>query len=203
MIPHWPFWLGAIGLAGVALLHWLGLGRLMAVSGSFSAIVNRARSGAAQPGLESMSEDDLIAAMRAATAAEFGAEAVAALPVAAAPLPTRAIVSRTSLGNHTIFLLGLVGGGFLSAVLAGAFQVTPGLRSVELASILGTHSPLATLPLCAIGGVLVGFGTRMASGCTSGHGLCGVSRLQVGSLAATMAFFGTGIVVSFLLGALS
>jgi uncharacterized membrane protein YedE/YeeE len=200
MIPHWPFWLGAIGLAGVALLHWLGLGRLMAVSGSFSAIVNRARNGAAQPGLESMSEDDLIAAMRTATAAEFGAEALEALPVAT---PARAIVARTSLGNHTIFLLGLVGGGFLSAALAGAFQVTPGLRSAELGSILGTHSALATLPLCAIGGVLVGFGTRMASGCTSGHGLCGVSRLQVGSLAATTAFFGTGIVVSFLLGALS
>jgi uncharacterized membrane protein YedE/YeeE len=182
MIPHWPFWLGAIGLAGVALLHWIGLGRLMAVSGSFSAIVNRARGTG-----ESMSEDALLRA----SAAEFGG--VAGPEVVASP--------RTSLGHHTVFLLGLVGGGFVSAVLAGAFHVTPGLRSEELASILGTRSPLATLPLCAIGGVLVGFGTRMASGCTSGHGLCGVSRLQVGSLAATMAFFGTGIVVSFVLGA--
>ena len=51
-----------------------------------------------------------------------------------------------------------------------------------------------------VGGLLVGFGTRMASGCTSGHGLCGVSRLQKGSLVATVCFFGAGVAVSFALG---
>jgi uncharacterized membrane protein YedE/YeeE len=203
MIPHWPFWLGAIGLAGVALLHWLGLGRLMAVSGAFSAFVNRARGGAPAPGVESMTEDDLVAAMRAATEEEFGPGALAALgptpAAAAAALPAR----KTLLASHAIFLVGMIGGGFLSAALAGAFELTPGLRSADLAALLHTTSPSATLPLCAIGGLFVGFGTRMASGCTSGHGLCGVSRLQPGSLVATAAFFGTGILVSFLLGALS
>jgi uncharacterized membrane protein YedE/YeeE len=207
MISHWPFWAGALGLAGVAVLHWLVLGRLMAVSGSFSALVNRARKGAPQPGIESMAEDDLLAAVRAATLAEFGAEAVAAMDAAAAAAPPAPAVAapapRTSALNHTTFLLGLVLGGFLSAVLAGAFEVTVGLRSEDLAALLHTHAPTATLPLCAVGGVLVGFGTRMASGCTSGHGLCGVSRFQPGSLAATMAFFGTGIVVSFVIGALT
>ena len=53
-----------------------------------------------------------------------------------------------------------------------------------------------------LGGVLIGWGTRMSGGCTSGHGLCGVSRAQPGSLVATCAFFGTGIVVSLLLEAL-
>lgn len=52
-----------------------------------------------------------------------------------------------------------------------------------------------------LGGVLIGWGTRMSGGCTSGHGLCGVSRAQPGSFVATCAFFGTGIVVSFLLEA--
>jgi hypothetical protein len=52
------------------------------------------------------------------------------------------------------------------------------------------------------GGALVGFGTRMAGGCTSGHGMCGVSRFQKGSLLATAAFFGTGVVTSLLLGKL-
>ena len=51
------------------------------------------------------------------------------------------------------------------------------------------------------GGVLVGFGTRMAGGCTSGHGLSGCSRLQPGSLVATATFLGTAIGVSLLAAA--
>ena len=52
-----------------------------------------------------------------------------------------------------------------------------------------------------VGGFMVGFGTRMAAGCTSGHGLCGVSQFQPGSLLSTAAFFGAGVVTSFALGA--
>lgn len=190
MIPHWPFWLGALGLAGVAVLHWLGLGRLMAVSGSFSAFVNRARHREASPG-DSMSEAEDELGPRSLASSADALTAAASLP---AP--------RATMSNHAVFLLGLIGGGFLSAAIAGAFEITLGLRSQELAAISHTSAPSGAIPLLAVGGVLVGFGTRMASGCTSGHGLCGVSRLQVGSLAATMAFFGTGIVVSFLLGAI-
>jgi uncharacterized membrane protein YedE/YeeE len=49
------------------------------------------------------------------------------------------------------------------------------------------------------GGVLVGFGTRLAGGCSSGHGLSGCGRLRPVSLLATAVFFGTAAVVSFLL----
>ena len=52
------------------------------------------------------------------------------------------------------------------------------------------------------GGLLVGFGTRMAGGCTSGHGLVGCALLRPASLLSTAVFFGTGIGVSFLLEAL-
>ena len=55
----------------------------------------------------------------------------------------------------------------------------------------------------AIAGLLVGFGTKLGNGCTSGHGLCGVSRLQKGSLLATAAFFGMGVVTALLLARLS
>jgi uncharacterized membrane protein YedE/YeeE len=51
----------------------------------------------------------------------------------------------------------------------------------------------ATLPVMAAGGFLVGFGTRMASGCTAGHGISGLSRLSPRSLAATATFFATAI----------
>jgi uncharacterized membrane protein YedE/YeeE len=49
------------------------------------------------------------------------------------------------------------------------------------------------------GGLLVGFGTRYAGGCTSGHGVCGLSRLSLRSLVATLCFMGSGIVVVFVM----
>jgi uncharacterized membrane protein YedE/YeeE len=48
-------------------------------------------------------------------------------------------------------------------------------------------------------GLLVGVGTRYASGCTSGHGVCGLSRLSPRSLAATAVFMGAGFLTVFLM----
>lgn len=53
--------------------------------------------------------------------------------------------------------------------------------------------------LLMIAGLLVGFGTRYASGCTSGHGVCGLSRLSGRSLAATVAFIGMGMMTVWLM----
>lgn len=56
----------------------------------------------------------------------------------------------------------------------------------------------------ALAGLLVGFGTKLGSGCTSGHGVCGISRLSLRSIAATLTFMAAGIVsvaiASYLLG---
>lgn len=57
----------------------------------------------------------------------------------------------------------------------------------------------ASLPLLAFAGVVVGFGTRLGGGCTSGHGVVGVSRLSPRSLAATATFMATGIATVALL----
>ena len=56
---------------------------------------------------------------------------------------------------------------------------------------------LASLPAILIGGLLVGFGTRLGSGCTSGHGLCGMARLSRRSVAATATFFGVAMLTVF------
>jgi uncharacterized membrane protein YedE/YeeE len=45
-------------------------------------------------------------------------------------------------------------------------------------------------------GFLVGFGTRLGSGCTSGHGICGISRLSLRSIVATVVFVATGMAVA-------
>ena len=68
-------------------------------------------------------------------------------------------------------------------------------------------APNAPLTLAILAGLLVGFGTRMGSGCTSGHGVCGIGRLSVRSLVATLTFMVTGLITVFvirhLLGGLS
>ena len=68
--------------------------------------------------------------------------------------------------------------------------------------VLATGKPSvsvqASLPVLVVAGLLVGFGTRLGSGCTSGHGLCGLARLSRRSVAATAVFFGVAIVTVFL-----
>jgi uncharacterized membrane protein YedE/YeeE len=60
-----------------------------------------------------------------------------------------------------------------------------------------------SLPVIALAGALVGFGTRLANGCTSGHGLCGTSRLAARSIVATVVFFGVGVAVATIAGAIA
>lgn len=195
----WPFWLSAIALAAVPMLHWFGLGRALAVSGRYTALVNRLRQGPAEQA-PALSEAELLAAIRAETSAAFGEGALQGEGVAAAELASEPVRLRRPEGSlrHVLFLLGLLLGGALSAVLGGVTPVGLSLSAAGFAARFGEGGPLPALVLL-LGGTLVGFGTRMAGGCTSGHGLCGVSQLQPGSLLATAAFFGAGIATSWLL----
>jgi uncharacterized membrane protein YedE/YeeE len=53
----------------------------------------------------------------------------------------------------------------------------------------------SNVPLLIVAGILVGLGTRLGSGCTSGHGVCGMSRLSVRSIIATVIYIGAGVIV--------
>jgi uncharacterized membrane protein YedE/YeeE len=78
-----------------------------------------------------------------------------------------------------------------------------GLVGAPLAYALFTVVPLPRIdagwPALVLAGLLVGVGTRYGAGCTSGHGVCGLSRLSPRSLAATLAFMGAGFATVFLL----
>ena len=59
--------------------------------------------------------------------------------------------------------------------------------------------PLTDDPAVAIAGLLVGFGTRLGNGCTSGHGVCGLARLSPRSLVATVTFMITTAITVFII----
>ncbi len=78
--------------------------------------------------------------------------------------------------------------------VAFAFVIGLPLGAFLVAQVMGgvsTHFPASIWPLI-IGGLFVGFGTRLGSGCTSGHGVCGMSRLSIRSITATVIFMGAG-----------
>lgn len=94
------------------------------------------------------------------------------------------------------FLAGLVLGGVLSAALGGGWSASWSVGMLDAALPL---SPVAKLVWMFVGGLFVGFGTRMANGCTSGHGIFGLSNFELPSLVATLCFMGSGLVVTQLL----
>lgn len=78
--------------------------------------------------------------------------------------------------------------------------VVPGLVARFVApSLLGPLPSGRGMIAIAIAGVLVGYGTRMANGCTSGHGVCGLARTSVRSFVAVVTFIGMGIVAATVL----
>ncbi len=205
-MSYLPWYLGGVGLSAIMVAHWLMLRRMMAVSGRYTALINRLRFGPPRDEGDDLAADELIAAMRAATEAAFGASAME-LPEpesARAPLSVRSVErvgDQPTSTTHLLFLGALLVGGLLSALLGGSAGVTSTLHG-DLFARVAQGSSLGKAALLVGGGVLVGAGTRMAGGCTSGHGLCGVSRFQKGSLLATVGFFGAGVATSLLLGRL-
>lgn len=81
---------------------------------------------------------------------------------------------------------------FVVGLLVGAFAYMFAAGDTEIVTVQAT--PLAIV----VGGLLVGFGTRLGSGCTSGHGLCGLARFSRRSVVATAVFFGVAILTVFL-----
>ena len=86
--------------------------------------------------------------------------------------------------DNILFLLGLIIGPIIYS-----------FSGKEIESVL-TNS----IPLLIIGGLLVGAGTKIGNGCTSGHGVCGVSRFSLRSIIATITFIITGVITVLIFG---
>ena len=94
------------------------------------------------------------------------------------------------------FLAGLVLGGFLSAVFSGGWHPSWALGMFD--RVVG-WGPAGKVAWMFVGGLFIGFGTRLAGGCTSGHGIFGLSNFEWPSLVATVSFMAGGIVTTQLL----
>ncbi|UNE47969.1 YeeE/YedE family protein [Aquisalinus flavus] len=130
--------------------------------------------------------------------------------------PLSATAGGIMIGISAIMLmasLGRIAG--ISGILGGALSLTGGDRGWRVAFLAGLLLPgvvvlagIAPRPdidfvangwLLALAGLLVGFGTRLGSGCTSGHGVCGLARFSKRSLAATATFMAFGVATVFLI----
>ena len=127
--------------------------------------------------------------------------------------PWESLAGGILIGLATALLLvanGRVAG--ISGILGGLLRPASGDIAWRLCFVLGLFlAPIAWLTMramppaqidhspamLAIGGLLVGIGTRFGSGCTSGHGVCGIARLSPRSLLATACFMAAGFVTVF------
>lgn len=94
------------------------------------------------------------------------------------------VFSKVNRIDNLLFLLGLIIGPILFT-----------LSGNKIESVL-TNS----LPIIIIGGLLVGIGTKIGKGCTSGHGVCGISRFSIRSIIATISFILTGVITVLIFG---
>ncbi len=88
------------------------------------------------------------------------------------------LISKDKKSENLLFLVGLILGPLIYTFILGG----------EI-NVLISNS----LPLLTVGGILVGFGTKLSSGCTSGHGISGISRFSLRSIIATITFMIVGI----------
>tara|TARA_B100000959_G_C14478583_1_gene418218 strand:- start:95 stop:514 length:420 start_codon:yes stop_codon:yes gene_type:complete len=97
------------------------------------------------------------------------------------------LVSKNNRIENLLFLVGLILGPLIYSLISG--------KEINI-------SISNSVILLIVGGILVGFGTRLSSGCTSGHGISGISRFSLRSIIATMAFMIVGILTVFITGML-
>ena len=96
------------------------------------------------------------------------------------------------------FLVGVILGGTVFALAAGG----PDFHGYGwLTDTFHGSAQVLIAPILLLAGVLIGFGAKLAGGCTSGNGLSGTAIFSPAALVATATFFGTAIVVSFLIEA--
>lgn len=208
-MEYWSWWIGALALGSFAVLFSLLTGKPLGVSGSWLSIARRRDDAMLRKSAEDFAgdqqqiNDDLLAM----TMAEFGDDVVVDNPqrrsgeANAAPAAGEQVKRQdyTPWTVHVVFLVTMFLGSYLATLYTtGEFHFSMQLSPIH-AKIF--ENPGESWLALLFGGMMVGFGTQMAGGCTSGHGLSGCAQLVPASLFSTMVFFGSGIVLTLFMNA--
>lgn len=207
-MQYWTWWEGALALGFFSIAFSLFTGKALGVSGSWLSIARRKddaivkESAKVLEGDQDQVKDDLMAM----TMAEFGGDVLPDTPqrregevegVVAAEPKAKLKQEFTHWSVHAVFLVSMFIGSYIASITTtGEFSV-----SIELSALhakIFENQGEAWLALL-IGGMMVGFGTQMAGGCTSGHGISGCAQLVPASLLSTVVFFGSATALTFLM----
>lgn len=208
-MEYWSWWIGALALGGFAVIFSLLTGKPLGVSGSWLSIARRKddailkKSAKVFEGDQEQVKDDLLAM----TMAEFGETALddetpqrrEGEANAATEQDNKVKQDFTHWTVHAFFLVTMFIGSYVASITTGDFSLSTELSTLH--STIFENQGEAWLALL-FGGMMVGFGTQMAGGCTSGHGLSGTAQLIPASMLATVVFFGSASALTFLMNML-
>ena len=194
---EWPWWFTGpiIGLF-VGFYVW-SQNRSFGMSGNFASLLDVLTWRRHTVGAEQQSVEES-AAMLEGLIEKHGGDVDAAIEEMQQLQAGPASLSQVAHNNTRAFLIiGVVAGALLEGFIGrqGAFSLSMGAVFDETFGF----GLAAQATLLAFGGILVGFGARLAGGCPSGHGLSGLSTLSPGSLIAVPSFMATGVVLTYIL----
>lgn len=169
MSGYWPWWLGAAALATATVSHLALTRHPLGVSGAWGRALFWREERAAER-------------VDAELARTLGEEEL--------------VSPQAPVSSTVVLLVAMMVGSLIAGLIRGGWQLHTDMGPA-FAGLFGRGT--AMWIVLFLGGILVGFGTRMAGGCSSGHGLSGCGRLAPASFVATASFFGTAVVVSLLL----
>lgn len=204
-MEYWSWWIGALALGLFAVIFSILTGKPLGVSGSWLSIARRKDDAVLKASAEVLEgdqeqvKDDLMAM----TMAEFGEDVLADNPqrregeANAEPASTPQLKQEfTPWTVHVTFLVTMFLGSYLATIYTGEFSLSIELSALHAKIFENTGEAWLAL---LFGGMMVGFGTQMAGGCTSGHGLSGTAQLVPVSIFSTIVFFGSATALTFLM----
>jgi uncharacterized membrane protein YedE/YeeE len=199
MSAYWPWWAGALALGTLTVAYWILLRRPLGVSGLVGRLVELGAEVAVARVSPNASEDDIASALAAATSATFGCSTAGpgSEPGPRTPTRGRPLGPRIDGVGAIAFLVALAAGGLLARLTGGVPAAGTGLGP-EFERLFGGGASAGIV--LVTGGALVGLGTALAEGCSTGHGLTGSARLQPGSLVSTASFLASAVAISLLVG---
>lgn len=212
-MEYWEWWIGGLALGLFAVIFSLLTGKPLGVSGSWLSIARRKddallkASAEVLDGDQEQVKDDLMAM----TMAEFGGDIMADAPSADSPQRREGEENAEGKSDvqlkqdytpwtvHVLFLVTMFFGSYLASLTTGDFSWSIDLSPLHTQIFENDGEAWIAL---LFGGMMVGFGTQMAGGCTSGHGLSGAAQLIPASLISTAVFFGSATALTLLMNSM-